>query len=167
MEIFNLVSEFDKKLHCTVRDLDISNADINEIQTISAKLQATRKAHKALGLAANQAGLDIRMFVMGRDFAEFVCINPEIIESSNVLEIGTEGCLSFPFLILKIGRPTTIKVKYYDQDLKEVSCEFTGSFARCFQHELDHLNGITFTKKVSKLVLAMASKKRAYRQRHK
>lgn len=166
MELFKLLSERDAALHKPVPMYDPEQADL-DIASVALRLEATRKAHKAHGLAANQVGLNVRMFVMGSDFANFVCINPEIVSRSNVVVVDTEGCLSFPNLYLKVPRVDRIKVKYLDQDLKEVECEFHGTFARCFQHELDHLNGITFTSRISRLTLAMAMKKRQVKQRHR
>jgi peptide deformylase len=165
MDILTLIPERDIRLHKPVPVFVPSEHPDEDIKAVAAALQATRRAHKAHGLAANQVGLNLRMFVMGSDFAEFVCINPEIISHNNVTVLDTEGCLSFPKLFLKVPRCESVTVKYFDEDLKEVNCEFKGTFARCFQHELDHLNGITFNSKVSRLVLAMAMKKRQEKQR--
>lgn len=169
MELYTLIPENDPRLREAVPVFDLNNlgedAAKEVLSVVIARMERTRKAHKALGLAANQVGLDLRMFVMGTQFANFVCINPEIIEAGNVIKIDGEGCLSFRGLNLKVGRPDHIKVRYLDQDLKEVTCEFNGILARCFQHELDHLNGVTFKDRVSKLVLAMAMKKREVKKR--
>jgi peptide deformylase len=164
----SLLKETDPFLKEVVPVLDIektktSEADKVAIKEFSEGFHKVRVAHNALGLAANQVNVKLRMFVMGTDFAQFTCINPEIISKSEEEVISTEGCLSFPALVLKLRRAETVSVRYYDEDLQLVECEFNGSFARCFQHELDHLNGITFTDKVSKLVLNMAQKKRSKR----
>ena len=70
-----------------------------------------------------------------------------------------EGCLSFPNLWLAVKRPASINAKYLDRTGKECTIELKGIDARCFLHELDHLDGVCFTDKVSKLKLAMAIKK--------
>jgi peptide deformylase len=72
---------------------------------------------------------------------------------------GTEGCLSFPNLWLKVSRHNKITASYLDNAGKPCIIELEGLDARCFQHELDHLNGITFTEYVSDLKLQMARKK--------
>lgn len=162
MELYTLISENDSRLHKAVPIMETPPSDL---QATLERLEATRKAHKALGLAANQVGLELRVFVMGFGFANFVCINPEVIEASNVVKVDGEGCLSFSGLRLRVPRADKIKVRYLDQDLKEVTCEFQGMMARCFLHELDHLNGVTFKQRVSSMVLAMALKKRAVTKR--
>jgi peptide deformylase len=139
----------------------------SSLAELSERLHATRRAHKAVGLAANQVGIRARMFVMGNLFEEYTCINPEIIASSESQIKYIEGCLSFPNLALKIERPDTITVRYINENLETKEQELTGTFARCFQHELDHLNGITFTEHVSKLVLALGRKKQAKAKRFK
>lgn len=154
-----LVSERDPILHKKLHSVEGITKELIE------QMHEIRRGMRAVGLAANQVGLDKRIFVMGTDYAEFTCINPQILEQSEERIIETEGCLSFPGLVLKVSRAATIKVRYLDADCKQVECEFTGLFARCFQHELDHLNGITFTDRVSRLVLAMARKKQAQKRR--
>ena len=157
IELLKLVAENDPVLRTPCKEVTTEN--IRDIQAIIKQMQETRKAHKAVGLAANQVGIPLRIFVMGNEFCEFVCINPEIIGQSDSRIIETEGCLSFPGLLLKVSRAAEIRVRYRDADFKEVECSFGGLFSKCFQHELDHLNGVTFTDKVSRLVLAMGRKK--------
>jgi peptide deformylase len=118
-----------------------------------------RESH-GIGLAAPQLGNLYRVFVMGDLEHSWTCVNPEILEKSIEEEIDVEGCLSFPNLHLKVKRSITIKVRYFNFDRKETIETLTGVWARCFQHELDHLNGVVFTTKVSKLVLDMAKRKR-------
>jgi peptide deformylase len=129
------------------------------LKELSERLHATRRAYHAVGLAANQVGIKARMFVMGNAALEFTCINPEIIEASETEIAADEGCLTFPSLRLKVKRAAEVKVRYIDENLEQKEHVFKGLFARCFQHELDHLNGVTFDTKVSKLVLIMAEKK--------
>jgi len=63
-------------------------------------------------------------------------------------------------LFLNIERPSAVKVKYLDENLEEQEEDMIGIVSRCFQHELDHMNGIVFTEKVSKFKLDFALKKR-------
>ena len=133
------------------------------LKELSERLHATRHASQAIGLAANQVGIKARMFVMGDGVNSFTCINPEVIESNDTLATDKEGCLSFPGLWLKVKRPTEIKVKYIDENLDTKEHTFKGKLARCFLHELDHLNGVVFTDHVSKLTLEMARKKKIKR----
>jgi peptide deformylase len=96
-----------------------------------------------IGLASNQCGERVRMFIMLIDGKFWECFNPEITECSTDLTEFNEGCLSFKGDSCIIKRPSTINVKYYDAQGKEHVELLEGLPARCFQHELDHLNGIT------------------------
>jgi peptide deformylase len=118
------------------------------------------KASNAVGLAGNQVGVLRRVFVMRTaDGREVGCFNPWIMFGDNDKITGDEGCLSFPNLWLKVARHNKITASYLDNTGKACIIELEGIDARCFQHELDHLNGITFTEYVSDLKLKMARKK--------
>jgi peptide deformylase len=114
------------------------------------------KTHKGIGLAAPQIGLTYRFFMMETD----MYINPVILEKSKDIVIDTEGCLSFPRLSMKVKRAKKVTVEYTDIEGKRKEEKFVNYMSRCFQHELDHLNGITFDQQVSKLVFDRAIKKR-------
>lgn len=128
------------------------------------------KTFHGRGLAGNQVGLLKRVFVIklestGETLAMF---NPKIIETSSNENSTEEGCLSFPSLWLDVKRPATIKVEYLDKQGKECQNTLSGIDARCFLHELDHLDGIVFTTKVSQMKLILAKKKqRKYNGRTK
>lgn len=100
-------------------------------------------SQNGIGLAAPQIGIARRVFVMSVHGRDRVCFNPEIIESSDVLTEFEEGCLSFPGDQCIIKRPDTIIVRYQDAEGIWTETNLVGLEARCFQHELDHLNGIT------------------------
>jgi peptide deformylase len=118
------------------------------------------KASGGIGLAGNQVGLLRRVFVMRTtDGREFGCFNPWIMFGDNDKVEGNEGCLSFPNLWLKVPRHNKITASYLDSTGKQCIIELEGIDSRCFQHELDHLDGITFTEYVSDLKLSMARKK--------
>jgi peptide deformylase len=161
-----LLNEFAPILKEEIKPFDASMLD-EGIAEVAERLHTTRRLYRAVGLAANQVGIKARMFVMGNDAVEFTCINPEVVSVSDQKIKYSEGCLSFPRLVLKIERPESIRVKYLNEKLEQQEHDLTGVFARCFLHELDHLNGITFTTHVSKLVLAMARKKQAKVKRFK
>ncbi|MCH7589864.1 peptide deformylase [PVC group bacterium] len=96
---------------------------------------------------------------------EFICINPVILGKSSDKEKIDERCLSFPGLRLTVSRPKSVIVEYQDPTGKTISAELEGMEARCFLHELDHLNGVTFDKKVSSLVLNMAIRRQRKTQK--
>lgn len=121
-------------------------------------------ANHGIGLAANQIGLNKRVFVIGSDniigFPQpFAVFNPHILEYSTEQALFKEGCLSYPDLWLTIKRPEWIVAQYQDSkgNLHEVKID--GYLSRCFQHEYDHLDGICFVDKVSQMKLQLAMKK--------
>lgn len=127
---------------------------------IEREMLETMKANNGIGLAGNQVGLLRRVFVMKlQDGRELGCFNPWIMFGDNDKINDNEGCLSFPNLWLKVQRHNKITAAYLDNTGKQCIIELEGIDARCFQHELDHLNGVTFTEYVSDLKLKMARKK--------
>ena len=108
-----------------------------------------------MGLAANQIGITKRFFAIGHEsFDVFkkpaIIYNPVLISADKEQELGQEGCLSFPGLLLQISRPRIIMVRYQNNKGEFLLSRLTGLEARCFQHELDHLDGITFNKKANR-----------------
>jgi peptide deformylase len=127
---------------------------------IEREMLELMRASKGIGLAGNQVGLLRRVFVMQlQDGREIGCFNPWIMLGDNDKIEGNEGCLSFPNLWLKVARHNKITASYLDNTGKPCIIELEGLDARCFQHELDHLDGVTFTEYVSDLKLQMARKK--------
>jgi len=116
-----------------------------------------------IGLSANQVGFRGRVFVMQPQILDnktpFALFNPILLEQSKEESLNEEGCLSFPNLFLEVKRSKKIKVQYVDKHQNTCIIELTDIDARCFLHELDHLNGICFTDKIGQLRLALALKK--------
>jgi len=142
---------------------EAENWDFNQhvnAAVVEQEMLDTMNSFNGIGLAANQVGLLRRVFVMRtQDGRQFGCFNPWIMFGDNDLIEDREGCLSFPELWLKVSRHNKITASYLDNTGKPCIIELEGIDARCFQHELDHLNGITFTEHVSALKLQMARKK--------
>lgn len=124
-----------------LKPMDLGDRDYNH--RLSAVLLKFMKKEGGIGLSANQVGLRDRCFVMEIEQQQWSCFNPELIETGNNWVEFDEGCLSFPGDSCKILRPDTITVRYYNVDGDEVTEQLCGLASRCFQHELDHLNGIT------------------------
>ena len=119
---------------------------------------------KGIGLAANQIGITKRFFCMGDPSFDkigkpVIMYNPLIVRESEEKTLDVEGCLSFPGIYVKVLRPRKVTVRW--QNIKgEILMNHLEDYeAKCFQHELDHINGITFEKRVSKLKFDMAKKK--------
>lgn len=99
--------------------------------------------NNGLGLAANQVGVEARMFVMrGGTEGDYAVFNPVITDQTTETVTLEEGCLSYPGLLVKIKRPKTIRVRFFAPDGEAVNETFTGLSARVFMHEMDHLDGI-------------------------
>ena len=121
-------------------------------------------AANGIGLAANQIGITKRVFVMGSNNISgfpvpFAIFNPKIVEVSTEMVTDQEGCLSYPRLFLTVKRPSWIVAEYQNSRGDTIEARFEGYLAKCFQHELDHLDGICFVDKVSPLKLNLAMKK--------
>jgi peptide deformylase len=104
-----------------------------------------------VGLAAPQIGIDQQIAIVdiGDDDGTIELINPEILESSGE-QTGPEGCLSFPDLYGEVTRPNWVKVRAQDRKGKFYTLEAEEFLARAIVHEIDHLNGILFTTKVTR-----------------
>ena len=131
-------------------------------QEIKDSLIDTMKHYNGVGLSANQCGIMERVFVMYSDVVKGEIIayfNPVIVTESDVEIIMEEGCLTYPGLWIKIKRPDGIEVTYEDENGEKQEKAMFGLTCRVFQHEYDHMHGLDFTKKVSKLRLDMAKKR--------
>ena len=117
-------------------------------------------ANNGIGLSANQIGLDAKVFVMGDKVENStMCINPTVIQYTEETQNDFEGCLSFPNIYVRIKRPSQILAEFYDENLEKQTVKIEGYSAKCYLHELDHLLGITFKDRASKLKWNMAEKK--------
>jgi len=139
----HLVTKFDKKLW---EMLD--------------NMKETLIASNGVGLAAPQLGiirrvalvLDVTLEEEGKEPVIYELINPEIIEKSDETIIDVEGCLSVPGIYGKVERPAKAKVRAQDRNGKIYEVEGKEITARCFCHELDHLDGHLFTEKVIEFI---------------
>lgn len=107
--------------------------------------------YDGVGLAAPQIGIDARIAIVDIDneLGTIEMINPQIIESSGE-QTGPEGCLSFPGLFGEVTRPNNVKIEAFDRKGRKYTLEAEEFLARAIQHEIDHLDGILFTTKVSR-----------------
>ena len=103
-----------------------------------------------IGLAANQAGIDLRLVVIETKDKIWKIINPQIRKKRGSI-VFEEGCLSFPGLSLKIKRAKEVWVDFLDVDGNKVSVKAEDILAVAFQHEVDHLDGILFIDHISYL----------------
>jgi peptide deformylase len=132
---------------------------------------ATLYRADGIGLAAPQIDVSQRLVVMdlgveGEDGKRhfnvkkpLFLINPEITWKSEETAVRQEGCLSLPGLWGDVERPAAVKVRYTDRDGQVVEQEAQGLLAVCLQHEIDHLDGVLFPERMSKLRRDLAMKK--------
>ncbi len=108
-----------------------------------------------IGLAANQVGLDLHLFIIDISHTEeadepFVFINTTIVGKDGECSYD-EGCLSIPGVTLSVVRPEAVTIKYQTPDASWHETSFTGLAARAIQHEMDHLNGVYIVDRVSEI----------------
>lgn len=146
MAIRKIVTEEDPILRKTSRKVERFN---ERLWTLLDDMKETMYKAQGVGLAAVQVGILKRVIVVdvGDGFLEL--INPEIIEFSGENK-GEEGCLSLPGKQGVTVRPEYVKIKAQNRDGVWRRYEGTGLKARCFCHEIDHLDGILYTDKVIK-----------------
>ena len=132
-----------------------SVTDFSKVADFIDDLFDTMYEEEGIGLAANQVGIDMNLFVIDishTDDNEFprIFINGKIT-SSHGESIFSEGCLSIPQVSLEVTRPEKIIFKYQDIEEKWHEEEFDGLLARAIQHEIDHLNGVLIIDLVSEM----------------
>lgn len=124
----------------TQRSSEVTDIDAKLVKLAEDMVATMHEAH-GLGLAAPQVGVQKRMFVYQlQDHDPVTIVNPTIAESRGEWEFE-EGCLSIPGLYFPIVRPKEILLRGWDLEGHEVAIEADELEARCFQHELDHLDG--------------------------
>lgn len=155
--VYDLISCDDPRLLQKLEQFDFSNPPTDPVK-LALDLIESMKAGRGIGLSANQVGLPYRVFVMFGD-PPFVCYNPKIVDVSNEVISLREGCLSYPGVDIPVKRPAHVRVRFTTPTGETVTKKFTGMSARVFQHEYDHLEGITFLSRANQ-----AHKDRAHRQ---
>ena len=148
-------------------EADLSKPE--EIKALVADLWETLADSEGCGLAAPQIGVSQRVVIVDGDVVadtydylkgfRRTLINPEILEESQEQVTYSEGCLSIPGIYCDIVRSKKITVRYYNEDLKEVTEEFDNFAARMIQHELSHLDGDLFTDHAAPIRKKMLSSK--------
>lgn len=134
----------------------VTNFD-KDLATLVDDMFETMRQAPGVGLAAPQIAISQKVIVV--EYAEdedkkpksFAVINPEIIKTSADTEFGIEGCLSIPNLVGEVERFSSVVVKGFNQSGKPIKIKASGWLARIFQHEIDHLDGILFTDRATRV----------------
>ena len=162
--MYQLVEEASKVLRVPPLEFDFENPT-HDPKEVEEKLAEAMEKFGGLALSANQVGVDVRMFVMRTQDGVQGFFNPELTRVSQETDLLKEGCLSFPDIYLMIKRSKLVEMKYFDAEGEEHIITLDGLGARCVQHEIDHLNGIVFLQRASKLKLDRAIKSRPKERR--
>jgi peptide deformylase len=138
----------------------------DEIRQLAADMIEVMYDEPGIGLAAPQVGEAVRLVVMDVDWTEEgndrdpkVIVNPEILEREGTIT-WEEGCLSVPDFRADVERAARVVVRYTDLEGNVITEEATELRAVCFQHEIDHLDGILFIDRISRLKRSLYVKKR-------
>ena len=148
------------KLPAKILNSKIESVSVEEVKRGSFKelilaMKETMKDKQGVGLAANQIGKDLNIFVIEPKLAEDfgvpdVYLNPEITEYSKDQDEMEEGCLSIPEYFIQVKRSKKIKIKFINEKGEKKKIKARGFLARVLQHETDHLNGLTIKNRFKK-----------------
>jgi peptide deformylase len=132
-----------------------------ELQTLVDDMVETMRQAPGVGLAAPQVNISLRVVVVeyGSDEDEeeeapkklYIVINPEITRPSTETVLGTEGCLSVPGIVGEVERFEALTVKGFSRRGQPITIKAQGWLARIFQHEIDHLDGVVFVDRATRV----------------
>jgi len=163
--MYELIEEASKVLRTPPPEFDFENPK-EDPKEIEKNMAEAMDKFGGIGLSANQVGLPYKMFVMKTaDKGTVGFFNPKLTKASQDTDLMKEGCLSFPDIYLMIKRSKTIEFEYQDSDGEKHTLVLDGLAARCVQQEIDHLNGVIFLQRASRLKLERALKARPKEER--
>ena len=148
MAIKEVVKAPAKVLSSKTKEVDVIDETIIELLD---DMYDTMVEHDGVGIAAPQinVGLRIAIVELGEDILEM--INPVVLETRGEEE-DVEGCLSFPELFGLVKRPTYVKIEAADREGRIYELEAEDFEARCILHEIDHLDGVLFDSKMTRVL---------------
>ena len=169
-----LVEQIDPILRKVCEPFDF-NEPVMDPYELAEGLHEIRRKDGGIGLAAPQVGIDTRALVIGmgslqtegaEDYDQ-VFFNPVVTSTEGNDTYMIEGCLSFPGLFVKVKRPEDIVLQWETEEGSECTETFSGITSRILQHEIDHLNGVTFIKRANRFHLQKAQKELKLSKRNK
>ena len=148
MAIKEVVKAPAKVLSSKTKEVEVIDETIIELLD---DLYDTMVEHDGVGIAAPQINVDLRVAIveLGEDILEM--INPVVLETRGEAE-DVEGCLSFPELFGLVKRPTYVKIEAADREGRVYELEAEDFEARCILHEIDHLDGVLFDSKMTRVL---------------
>jgi len=123
----------------------------DELRQLIADMFETMYAAEGIGLAAPQVGRAVRLAVVDVEGNKFTLINPEVIERTGDIDKAEEGCLSIPDIYGDVERPFTVTIRAMNENGEQYEATASELLGRCFQHEIDHLDGKLFLDYLSPL----------------
>jgi peptide deformylase len=173
VEIFKLVPETDPILRQPTQKWDFDNPPFDLPEFVETMCETMVK-RRGVGLSANQVGVPYSIFVIGHPDTpdDIICvINPKIVDHSENVVLGEEGCLTYEALYGMVKRYDEIRVRFSNPMGDTETTKLTGFTARIFQHEYDHLQGIVYLDRMNRYHKEKAFKQRKHmmkiRKRHK
>lgn len=158
IEAYNILKFPDIRL--LTKASDVEENQFNSpwlIETVDRMFETIR--HNGIGLAATQVNIHKKIIVIDIDDKKHVIINPEILVASQALASSMEGCLSVPKVYGEVYRSESIRIKYQNLKGEILFMNADGLLATCIQHEIDHLNGIVYVDRMTRLKRSMLLKK--------
>ena len=146
----------DRFLHTKTNELDLDSFDKEKLRKIIRDMRKVMVDADGIGLAGNQAGLDLSLFVARENGKFYAVINPKITKKFGSKYTAREGCLSVPGFHGETERYEGVILEGQGQTGKKIRIKAEGLLAHIFQHEMDHLNGVVYTdhaKNVTKVNL--------------
>jgi peptide deformylase len=130
-------------------------------KNLAERMNECMKKYNGLGLSACQVGIPFKVFVMRVDGEEPLALfNPRVVSVSENEVSMKEGCLSYPLLYMNVKRPDAVRIRFQTADGETKTQQFIGMSARVALHEMDHMEGITYTNRASSFELQRATRKR-------
>lgn len=123
----------------------------DDLRKLISDMFETMYAAEGIGLAAPQVGRTERVAVVDVDGQKFALVNPEVIATNGVMERAEEGCLSIPDVYGDVDRPPEVTIRALDERGNPYEASAGELLGRCFQHEIDHLDGKLFIDYLSPL----------------
>lgn len=134
------------------REVDVKTIGSPEIQTLVLDLIETLLVENGIGIAAPQIDISLRVIIIDADGQPKAFINPKIVKKSYRRFAFEEGCLSIPGIYGVVKRHRTITVEAFSGDGERLVFKAEGLFAVVLQHEIDHLDGILFIDRATRIV---------------
>jgi len=153
---WKILTHPDPNLRSRSEEIDVREVKTAEFQKFADDFAAFMVASDGVGLAAPQIGMKKRIIAVDEGETVGVYVNPEFVKKSTAMQENEEGCLSIPGVYGIVERPKRVRVKAIDRHGRKITFDVSGFRAAVFQHEVDHLDGVLFIDKMTKITRGSA-----------